>query len=85
VPLFGAVDALPDPGRTFRRKEVVRRRLAGICELCSARADDWSIHPVRALAELPRGLPWSALMWARRRKTLGVGAVLMDLSQSDHR
>lgn len=74
VPLFGAVDALPDPGLTFRRKEVVRRLLAGICELCNARADDLSIHQVRALAEIPRGLPWSELMWARRRKTLVVCA-----------
>ena len=74
MPLFGAVDALPDPGLTLRRREVVRRLLAGICELCSARADDLSIHQVQALAELPRGLPWSELMRARRRKTLVVCA-----------
>ena len=74
VPLFGAVDTLPDPGLTSRRKEVVRRLALSICELCSARAADLSIHQVRALAELPRGLPWSDLMRARRRKTLVVCA-----------
>lgn len=74
VPLFGAVDALPAPGRMLRRKEVLRRLFVGVCELCGARAEDLSIHQVRALAELPHGLPWSERMRARRRKTLVVCA-----------
>lgn len=74
VPLLGAVDALPGPVLMLRRKEVVRRLFAGICELCGVRADNVSIHQVRALAELPPGLPWSELMRARHRKTLVVCA-----------
>jgi group II intron reverse transcriptase/maturase len=58
---------------TARHKEVVRRLLAGRCELCG-QADEVQIHQIRRLADLNKpGQPhpeWMQIMARRRRKTL---------------
>jgi hypothetical protein len=74
----GAVlmDREPVPG-TARHKEVVRRLLAGRCELCG-QADRVRVHQIRKLADLSKpGQPqpeWMQIMARRRRKTLVVCA-----------
>jgi group II intron reverse transcriptase/maturase len=58
-----------------RRKELVRRLMAGWCEMCG-HAGDVKVHHVRKLADLGKpGQPrpvWKELMAQRRRKTLVV-------------
>jgi len=57
-----------------RRNELIRRLLAGHCEICEAE-EDLEVHHIRKLADLNRpGRPerpaWMHLMAMRRRKTL---------------
>lgn len=67
-------DREPVPG-TARHKEVVRRLLAGRCEICG-QPDKVQIHQIRKLADLNKpGQPqpeWVQIMARRRRKTLVV-------------
>jgi group II intron reverse transcriptase/maturase len=63
---------------TPHRRELVRRLLAGRCEICG-HADEVQVHQIRKLADLARpGQPdqpeWMRLMARRRRKTLVVCA-----------
>ena len=60
------------------RRELVRRLLAGRCEICG-HADQVQVHQIRKLADLARpGQPdqpeWMRIMARRRRKTLVVCA-----------
>jgi len=60
----------------FRRNELIKRLLAGACELCGA-TDNCEVHHVRKLADLkPKGRAekplWVRIMASRRRKTLVV-------------
>jgi group II intron reverse transcriptase/maturase len=60
----------------FRRNELIKRLLAGACELCGA-TDNCEVHHVRKLADLkPKGRAekplWVRVMASRRRKTLVV-------------
>jgi group II intron reverse transcriptase/maturase len=60
----------------FRRNELIKRLLAGACELCGS-TDDCEVHHVRKLADLkPKGRAekplWVRVMASRRRKTLVV-------------
>jgi group II intron reverse transcriptase/maturase len=57
-----------------RPKELIRRLLNGVCELCF-RADDVEVHQIRKLTDLRRlrALPgWAKTMLARHRKALVV-------------
>ena len=58
-----------------RRRQLVRRLLAGICELCGS-TDRTEVHQVRKLADLASPAQataaWAQLMAKRRRKTLVV-------------
>jgi hypothetical protein len=69
-------------GPTYPRKELVRRLLAGRCELCE-RTDNIEVHHVRQLADLTRlgQLPpdWAQVMAKRRRKSLVVCGDCHDL------
>lgn len=62
-------------GPIYPNKELIRRLLAGRCELCG-RTDGMQVHHVRALADLHRPgqshLPWVQAMVKRRRKSLVV-------------
>lgn len=62
-------------GPIYPNKELIRRLLAGRCELCG-RADVIEVHHVRNLAELDRlgqpSPPWAQAMAKRRRKSLVV-------------
>jgi hypothetical protein len=62
-------------GPVYPNKELIRRLQAGRCELCK-RADNITVHHVRALADLNQpGQPqpgWAHVMAKRRRKTLVV-------------
>jgi len=67
-------DHVPSSGRPG--KQLIRRLLAGRCELCRRR-DDITVHHVRRLADLPppehaETSAWVRLMRTRRRKTLVV-------------
>ncbi len=56
----------------IRPKELIRRLLAGVCELC-CRKGDVEVHQIRKLSDLQRFrvLPnWAKLMLARHRKAL---------------
>jgi group II intron reverse transcriptase/maturase len=71
------VDRAPDPTHQFRN-ELVRRLVAGQCELCGSRTDI-EVHHIRKLADLrrpgrPDPGPWIRQMASRRRKTLVVCA-----------
>jgi len=67
------VDQIPTPIR-YEQKEVIRRLLAGKCELCEVREEGCVVHQVRKLADLEhmgKGRPlWAHVMLKRRRKTL---------------
>ena len=70
-------DRAPDPTHQFRN-ELVRRLVAGRCELCDSRTDI-EVHHIRKLADLhrpgrPAPGPWIRQMASRRRKTLVVCA-----------
>ncbi len=63
---------------TAHRTELVRRLLAGRCEICG-HVDTVQVHQIRKLADLDRpGQPeqpeWMSIMATRRRKTLVVCA-----------
>jgi len=62
-------------GATYPHKELIKRLLADICELCG-QLDNMEVHHVRTLTELTKPgqlLPeWARLMTKRRRKTLVV-------------
>jgi group II intron reverse transcriptase/maturase len=69
------IDRRPDRP-TPHRRELVRRLLAGRCEVCG-NADKVQVHQIRKLADLARpGQPdqpeWMRIMARRRRKTLVV-------------
>jgi group II intron reverse transcriptase/maturase len=68
------VDREPVPA-TARPKELIRRLLAGRCELCG-QAEKVHVHQIRKLADLDKpGRPqpeWMRIMAKRRRKTLMV-------------
>ena len=74
---FGVGVTLNDDPAVFRkgqRSELVRRLLAGSCELCGSR-DGVSAHHIRRLADLPRtaeggSSPWAEQMAKHRRKSL---------------
>ena len=74
---FGVGVTLNDDPAVFRRgqrSELVRRLLAGSCELCGSR-DGVSAHHIRRLADLPNTAegepsPWAKQMANRRRKSL---------------
>jgi hypothetical protein len=71
------MDRQPDRP-TPHRRELVRRLLAGRCEICG-HADKVQVHQIRKLADLGRpGQPeqpeWMSIMARRRRKTLVVCA-----------
>ncbi|HET9000622.1 MAG TPA: reverse transcriptase domain-containing protein [bacterium] len=74
---FGVGVTLNDDPAVFRkgqRSELVRRLLAGSCELCGSR-DGVSAHHIRRLADLPDtaeggSSPWAEQMAKRRRKSL---------------
>ena len=58
----------------FRRNELIKRLLAGACELCGS-TNDCEVHHVRKLADLKlKGRAekplWMRVMASRRRKTL---------------
>ncbi len=78
------VDREPVPA-TARPKELIRRLLAGRCELCG-QTDKVHVHQIRKLADLDKpGQPqreWMRIMAARRRKTL---MVCGDCHASIHR
>jgi group II intron reverse transcriptase/maturase len=64
------------PAMTSPYNELVRRLLAGKCEICGAR-NGLQVHHLRKLADLnrpgqPDRPPWTVLMARRRRKTLVV-------------
>ena len=67
------IDRLPIPIR-YEQKEVIRRLIASICELCTVKSENAVVHHVRKLADLERmgkGRPhWAQIMLKRRRKTL---------------
>jgi len=69
-------------GPIYPRKELVRRLLAGRCELCG-RTDNTEVHHVRQLADLnrPGHQPphWAQVMAKRRRKSLVVCGDCHDL------
>lgn len=61
---------------TARRNELIRRLLAGRCELCEG-SEGLQVHHIRKLADLskpgrPQRSPWVHLMAKRKRKTLVV-------------
>ena len=62
-------------GPVYPNKELIRRLLAGRCELCG-RADVIEVHHIRNLAQLNRlgqpSPPWAQAMAKRRRKSLVV-------------
>lgn len=62
-------------GPVYPNKELIRRLLAGRCELCG-RTDVIEVHHIRTLAELNRlgqpPPPWAQAMAKRRRKSLVV-------------
>jgi hypothetical protein len=64
------------PTMTSPANELIRRLMAGKCELCEARSG-LEVHHLRKLADLnkpgrPDRPPWVVLMARRRRKTLVV-------------
>jgi group II intron reverse transcriptase/maturase len=67
------IDRLPIPIR-YEQKEVIRRLIAGKCELCQIKNENCVVHHVRKLADLEhmgKGRPyWAHIMLKRRRKTL---------------
>lgn len=68
------VDRNPTPV-FYERKEVVRRLIAGTCELCGLKEEHCVVHQVRKLAELveiekEQRPPWALIMLKKRRKTL---------------
>jgi hypothetical protein len=68
-------DRVPDATAT-PRKELIRRLLAGHCEICGE-TDRVQVHQIRKLADLDRpGLlerpEWMEIMTRKRRKTLVV-------------
>jgi hypothetical protein len=65
-------DREPAPA-TNRQKELIRRLLAGRCEICG-QAEQVQVHQIRKLADLDKpGQPeWMQIMAKRRRKTLVV-------------
>lgn len=64
-----------DPrSRPFRRNELIKRLLAGKCELCQS-TEDCEVHHIRKLADLKKRVgkekpAWVQRMAAKRRKTL---------------
>jgi hypothetical protein len=61
---------------TVKRNELIRRLLAGRCELCEKRTG-LQVHHIRKLADLhkpgrPQRPSWMQLMAMRKRKTLVV-------------
>jgi group II intron reverse transcriptase/maturase len=70
-----------------RRRELVKRVLAGLCEMCG-RTENIQVHQVRKLADLDqngREQPdWAALMAKRRRKTLVVCATCHEGIHAGH-
>jgi hypothetical protein len=67
-----------DPARRHpRQRELIRRLLATLCELCG-RTEQIQVHQIRKLADLDRlgqeQPDWAALMAKKRRKTLIVCA-----------
>jgi AI2M/AI1M-like, HNH endonuclease len=61
-----------------KRNELVRRLVAGRCELCEGK-EGLQVHHIRKLADLnkpgrPERPPWVHLMAMRKRKTLVVCA-----------
>ena len=62
-------------GPVYPNKELIRRLLAGRCELCK-RTDNTQVHHVRKLADLDRlgqlQPQWAQTMAKRRRKSLVV-------------
>jgi len=75
-PIEAARSDRDPPHVDFRRNELIKRRLAGACDLCGS-TDDCEGHHVRNLADLkPKGRaekpPWVRVMASRRRKTLVV-------------
>jgi hypothetical protein len=74
-------DRVPVPA-TAARKELIRRLLAGRCEICGG-TDAVQVHQIRKLADLQKpgqqGRPeWMTLMAKRRRKTLVVCGTCHD-------
>ena len=68
---------------TVKRNELIRRLLAGRCELCEKRTR-LQVHHIRKLADLnkpgrPQRPSWRHLMAMRKRKTLVVCAACHDL------
>lgn len=69
-------------GPIYPNKELIRRLLAGRCELCGRR-DGIQVHHIRNLAQLdrlgPLPAPWAQSMAKRRRKSLVVCSDCHDL------
>ena len=69
------IDDRVSAGPVYPNKELIRRFLAGRCELCG-RADVIEVHHIRNLAQLNRlgqpPPPWAQAMAKRRRKSLVV-------------
>jgi group II intron reverse transcriptase/maturase len=67
------VDRAPGVTR-YEGREVVRRLIAGTCELCAIKDEQCMVHQVRKLAELAamgKDRPqWAQIMLKKRRKTL---------------
>lgn len=63
----------PMAGTVVRRRELVSRLLAGICEICGS-TDGITVHHVRSLADLSERRqplpPWVQVMLRKRRKAL---------------
>ncbi|GLV54478.1 maturase [Dictyobacter sp. S3.2.2.5] len=58
----------------YEQKEVIRRLMAGTCELCQIKDDQCVVHQIRKLEDLRKSgkdqPPWAQMMLKRRRKTL---------------
>lgn len=72
---LAVIDDRVSTGPVYPNKELIRRLLAGRCELCG-RADVIEVHHIRNLAQLNRlgqpPPPWAQAMAKRRRKSLVV-------------
>ena len=79
------IDRAP-PVMCYEKKEVVRRLIAGTCELCAIKDEQCMVHQVRKLHELAAmgkdRPPWAQIMLKKQRKTLIVCPACHDAIHS---
>jgi hypothetical protein len=79
------IDRVP-PVMCYEKKEVVRRLIAGTCELCAIKDEQCMVHQVRKLHELAAmgkdRPPWAQIMLKKQRKTLIVCPACHDAIHS---